>query len=228
MKLDFDKIGKTAALVSTLVLAALMINILILNAKTVDANGDKNMSKSVSYRTFDEGDPDLYNSISFSENESGSKKSAPKIKLLENNRPVALLKCDSTFLINQKGEIKNGSDSLYILDLPIITCNKVHIDTLNNRIVNEDVQEVLSFLRVLKKKPELFQLLSGIDTNSKGIVAYLNWGTVLPVIFGHGFWNEKIEYLDEYLHTLGSHELTLNAKYLDLRVNGRIVVKKNV
>ena len=59
------------------------------------------------------------------------------------------------------------------------------------------------------------------------MIAYLNVARSLPIIIGRGSLERKVAYLDAFLEQLGSTGLVEQAKYLDVRLAGQIILKKN-
>ncbi len=235
MSQKVDRMGRLAAVVTSLVLCALLLNLWVLNAGAEEHRETIPKAQFSPYR-FSPPKPSLLEKASELISLSTSKGLAvPAIDIeqeLESvnrrGKAVAYVKLEELYLVDKQGKIIASADSCPHYDLPIISGNDFLVDEKQKKLVDEGAQNALALLREIRKKNELEPLLSEIKVKNKEVVAYFAFNDVIPVIFGKGGWKEKLDNLIAYHLQLGGSKLTGMAVYLDLRIEDRIVVKKNV
>ncbi|MBN1560463.1 cell division protein FtsQ/DivIB [candidate division KSB1 bacterium] len=228
-----DKIGRIAAVLSTVVLGALLFNIWVLNATTLE-------KPAASLRASDMNVPEehkiswmkkVYDALvptALTAPVSPAELDAELVSTPRAGKPVAYVNIGKLYLISKSGKIIGAADSCRHYDVPIISSDSFLINEAGTHLVDEGTINALQLLAALEKNYSSHLLLSELKIKEKNIIAYMNLGRVLPVIFGQGSWDDKIANLTSYREQLGASELTQRALYLDLRVKDKIIVKKNV
>ncbi len=139
------------------------------------------------------------------------------IRIVE-KRPVALLNRGSLALVDESGDALPGFDSVHLLDYPLIT----GIGAQQKEALNE----VLDFITFARKND--FLLYAGISeisyTEETGIFFFLD-ENMLPVIVGNGGFYDKCTKLASVMSVLRKGGKLAQTKSIDLRFEGRVVVK---
>jgi hypothetical protein len=228
-----DRIGRAAAVLSTIVLGALLFNIWALNVTTLK-KPPAQVQESV-FMVSEERKISWMKKVydTFMPTAAGAAIPPAEIdkELLSTSRvgkPVAYVKIGKLYLISKSGKITGAADSCKHYDVPIISSDSFLINESGTHLVDEGTINALQLLAALERNYSAHSLLSEIKIKEKNIIAYMNLGRVVPVIFGQGSWDEKIDNFISYREQLGASELTQRALYLDLRVKDKIIVKKNV
>ena len=232
MSQKIDKIGKASALISSLVLMALMLNLWIIDAIASDQAGPpqkvhqraEKVRKPLMDRVYQIFAPNLQAGESVPITEAQFESSVFALT----GRPVAYVLHNELYLVNRHGKILGSSDSVQHVDVPIISGSSAQIDQEHQILTDEFTKRALSFVVEMEKFRNLHALVSEIKVLEENLVAYMNFGDVVPVIFGQDNWNEKIGNLESYYKQLGATDLNRQAAYLDLRFKDRVVVKKSV
>ncbi|RPH92686.1 MAG: cell division protein FtsQ [Calditrichaeota bacterium] len=231
MSNQFTRIGKSAAVITSLILFALLINIHIINAKADDGAGPLPKIQIHEKRPASYSSKEL-ESASASEPTEGKNETlghlAKRLNVLQSSRPIAYYLGDRLYVVDGQGKILGTADSLHTGDLPVISGRGLKLDSDRRCIAEPENSAVLALLSEFEDIVLLKPLVSGISVKNGELIAYMNFGRIVPVIFGHDHFEEKTGNLIEYYRQLGADELTRRAKYLDLRVEDRVVVKKNV
>jgi len=154
-------------------------------------------------------------------------------KLTEINRkgkPFAFLSAKTLYVIDNRGRLLSRADSLSHYDLPVITGDSLKINISTMSLGGGQLDEAINLLKFIKKKNNLlYTNISEVQVHHKiGLILYTNYAKGLPVIFGKGDIERKVTYLNAYHKELGDSELTYKAKYLDIRIEGQIILKKRV
>ncbi len=154
-------------------------------------------------------------------------------KLKELNRkskPFAYLSAKTLYIIDSRGNILSPADSLSHHDLPVISGDSLKINFSTMSLRGNEFNEAINLLKLLKKNNSLmYTNVSEVQIHDKiGLILYTNYAQGLPVIFGKGNLERKVAYLNAYHKELGDSELTYKAKYLDIRIEGQIILKKRV
>ena len=154
-------------------------------------------------------------------------------KLTELNRkgkPFAFLSAKTLYIIDNRGHILSRADSLSHYDLPVISGDSLKINFSTMSLRGNQFEDAINLLKLLKKKNYLlYTNISEVQVHDKiGLILYTNYAKGLPVIFGKGDLERKVAYLNAYHKELGDSELTYKAKYLDIRIEGQIILKKRV
>jgi hypothetical protein len=140
-----------------------------------------------------------------------------------NGKPFAIIASKELYVADRRGRILAPLDSMASVDRPVITGDDFLIDMKSGRLTGGDMEDALLFLRLVDLPCEISELHLG----KRGLVAYLKYGRDLPVILGRGSIERKCEYLEAFFLQLGPSPLARRAKYLDLRIEGQIIVKEN-
>ncbi|MDZ7317122.1 MAG: hypothetical protein ONB24_13470 [candidate division KSB1 bacterium] len=214
------RIGLHAVIITSLILLALLLNLRIMNAQATQAEPDvpdrsQLQDKPATARPSEE------------QAEGWVDKIAERLPALWGKRPIALIALPELFAVDAAGRVLGPADSLGLYDLPLLTIRQDMIDWQRKALVDETALEALKLLRLINDREELAPLVSGLKVQRDQVIAFINLGKTLPVVFGSGNWEQKVENLVEYYRQLGADNLTRQAQSLDLRVEGRIVVKRN-
>ena len=142
-------------------------------------------------------------------------------------KPIAAIACDGLFYIDRDGVILGTVDPQGFLDVPIISGDGFQFDVNSDRIFSADLQHALHFLHYLRQSNRvLYAQISEITVHDNlGLVAYLNRGRLIPLVLGHGEVGRKIVYLNAWMREAAVDYLH-QAVYLDLRLDGQVVMKK--
>ncbi len=215
MSSKLDRIGRTAAVVSSLILFAMLVNLHLMNAAAHETSPElPRWEKTRAIRESEE--PDLVSRL------------AEQLSRPFGNKEAALLEAEGRlYVVDDDGRVLGTADSLRVQDLPVISGKSLHIDENEKRCSDEGLLDALRLLRKLQQYDEIEPLISGMEVSQRNVTAYVNLGRVVPVLFGRGNWEHKVENLVEYYRQLGADELTRRARFLDLRVEDCVIVKKN-
>ena len=239
MNQKIDRIGRTAAIMSSIVLIALLFNLWVLNATATEESRKVPQQQPMPYVPETEKTSwvdRIYEALTPAPNSADA---VPVVQVSEElgksriaktrfGKPVAYVNIDKLYLISKSGVIIGPADSCEHMDLPIFNSSSFLVDEERGMLVDVGTQNALRFLAQIQKEYTLRSLLSDIKIIDGELIAYMNLGRVVPVKFGQGDWDEKINKMVSYQKQLGASELTRQALYLDLRIKDRIVVKKNV
>lgn len=225
MKIDFDAIGRYAAIVSSILLMAVLINLWVLNSASFEHESISFLEPAMAVTPTLV--PDVERAISVSESDSPSIAQVLGRIAPQQTKLLAYIYYDGLNQVSADGRVYTQADSLDHQNLPILSAPQWQIDETGSVLQTPGAQQALNFLQIAKGDPAIFRLISQVRVDeSSELVVYMNWGRVVPVKMGRGNWTEKLDHLNAYFQQLGSSELTMNAKYLDLRIKDRIVVKK--
>ncbi len=133
------------------------------------------------------------------------------------------------YAVDENGKILGLANSLPHRDLPVVTGDALSMNAKKQRLAGAEFDEVVELLQRMDGMDHLlFNQISEIHLKKNvGMIAYLNVARSLPVIIGRGSLERKVAYLDAFLEQLGSTGLVEQAKYLDVRIAGQIILKKN-
>jgi len=154
-----------------------------------------------------------------------------KLKTLNRKgKPFAFLSGKRLYIIDSRGNILSMADSLSHYDLPVISGDSLKINFLTMRLRGSQFGDAIKLIKLVKKTNiVIYMNISEVYIHNKiGLILYTNYAKGLPVIFGKGELERKVAYLNAYHRELGDSELTYNAKYLDFRLDGQIILKKRV
>ena len=234
MNHKIDRIGRTAAVISSLILCALLLNIWVLNAGAEERH--ETILKTHYYsgpvepveQKWIEKVYDFTLSFRTSADLIAGENTEKLHKINRRGNPFAYVLLDKMYIVDRHGRIIASADSCAHYDLPIISGENLSID--ENQYVLDDAgsKAAIELLHEIQKHSEIEPLVSELKVSNSGIIAYFNMGRVIPVIFGQGGWTQKLENLIAYEKQLGSSELATQALWLDLRIKDRIILKKNV
>lgn len=144
------------------------------------------------------------------------------------SKPFAFLSEKKLYLIDGKGKIIALADSTEHYDLPVISGDSLKIDWNRLQITGEEIEQALRFIKIIRKDNYLaYTNISQIYIHhSIGLVVYTNYANGLPLVIGKGDIEKKMLYVKAFQKQLGNSKLALNARYLDFRLDGQIIVKK--
>lgn len=142
-------------------------------------------------------------------------------------KPLALVNAGKLCVINRDGDIIRSEPLLSDYDLPVLTGQQFVVDDKKGKIVGGNVSQCLYFLTtVCDFNFPLYNQISEVKMDDKlGMIAYLK-KSCLPVIIGNEYMNRKVAYLSAVLPELESKNLLDLALYLDIRLNGQVILKK--
>jgi hypothetical protein len=230
-----ERIGRLAAVFSSLILSALLFNLWVLNAtanepspKIAETEAENYMMPAAPKRSMVQRVIDVILQTGTATAAIPSSEFAEDLVSPRFLKPVAFVYMDQLYLVSKTGRIIGSADSSDVYDLPIISGDAFEVDSDGKRLIDETSKQALALLADIQRNYALEPILSEIRVKDDNVIAYLNIGKVMPVIFGQGAWEQKINKFISYQKQLGASELTREARYLDLRVENRIVVKKNV
>ncbi|MBN2413125.1 cell division protein FtsQ/DivIB [candidate division KSB1 bacterium] len=154
-------------------------------------------------------------------------------KLKELNRkgkPFAFLSVKQLYLIDSRGNVLSLADSSSHYDLPVISGDSLKINFTTMTIRGKEFNEAIKLLKLLKKNNGLiYTYVSEVQIHDTiGLILYTNYAKGLPVIFGKGDLERKVAYLNAYHNEFGDSELSYKTKYLDIRIEGQIILKERV
>lgn len=226
-KFDVDGIGRVSAIVSSIMLMAIWLNVWVLKTDAHESSTIQNFPRA-------EETPELVRAVEYDLPNDELHKAVwvdniiSKIKP-EEKQAVAYFFSDYMYAINSHGKVLAPADSMPHQNLPIISGIDVQNVEPGMVIQNEKMHRALLFIENAATNKLITPLISEVKGLDNGeLVIYLNWGHVVPVKMGSGNWADKLDRLQMYYQQLGNHDLTKSAKYLDLRIEDRIIVKKNV
>lgn len=229
---DYKKtLPRHAAFLFTLCLAAFLINYYMrdnqLRANIAKPDVEMAGTGSVERRN---PSPTLTDKVShFFPNKQKSEKPAHDMSQLSSpERAVAFVKCDKMYIIDKNGHILALADSVAHVDLTVIFGEKLTVSESGLEIHGEELQTALKFITAISKYDIFAAQLSQIYIDNKyGLVAYMDWDNVIPVIIGKKNIADKIEKMESFYHNLRATSHLSQAKYVDLRLDDRAVIKKN-
>lgn len=145
-------------------------------------------------------------------------------------RPFAYLSFHRLYVINSSGKILGLADSVAHKNMPLITADEFLVNPDNFQVTGEAFAEGLDIIKnVSRLNPIIRAQLSEVNINKDlGPLLYMDWAKGIPVIFGRGSIKRKLAYLDAFYKKWGTSNLVNQTKYVDLRVEGRIILKKRV
>jgi hypothetical protein len=149
-------------------------------------------------------------------------------KTKHSGKPFAYFSNQKLYGIDEEGRILGLANSLPHLDLPVLTGTAYKMDLKKQRLAGAEFEETVQLLQGMENMSHLlYNQISEIHFDKEiGMIAYLNVSRPMPVIIGIGSCERKVAYLDAFLEHLGSSGLLEQARYLDVRIAGQIIVKK--
>jgi hypothetical protein len=230
-----DKIGRVAAILSSIFLSALLFNLWVLSATAVEEPVVPKQ-QPVSFMMPEEQKESWIEKIYDVVIQKGTAAAAIPAREFEKElvsgsrfgKPVAYVNIDKLYLITKSGKIVGAADSCEHYDVPIISSDSFLINNEGTHLVDSGTTNALQLLSEIQKNYAVKSMLSELKIKDDNIIAYMNLGKVLPVIFGQGDWNEKINNFISFQKQLGASDLVRKALYLDLCVENKIIVKKKV
>jgi len=144
-------------------------------------------------------------------------------------KPIAYLLSKKLYVVDKNCSVLGLADSVQFMDLPIISANNPKINKKNYRLADENIKNAISLVRYMNKvNPILAARLSEVHIDpSYGLITYFDWAKGIYVVFGNGDVGKKMQNLESFYQELGKTKLIHQTKSLDLRYNGRIILKKN-
>ncbi len=148
----------------------------------------------------------------------------------EKGTPFAYVSANRIFIVDHKGKLLAPADSLGFHDLPIISGDSLKIYSSTFRLAGDGVSDALNLIKNAQKQGTIvYSNLSEINIQPKlGLVVYSNISKGLPLIVGSGSIEKKIRNLRTFIQEFGDSKLLTQTRYLDLRLDGQIILKKRV
>lgn len=235
MSQKIERIGKSAAVITSLILCALVLNLWVLNADATEPRETIPSSQILPHEVLPAEPGWIERAYGFLMKPTRQGEAVPAADMGHDLQAVnragkaaAFILLDELMVIDKKGRIIAAADSCPHYNLPIISGSQFYIDEKQKMLVDRGAKNALELLSEIRTRRELWPLLSEIKVKDNEVIAYFGFGHVIPVIFGEGGWEQKIDNLIAYQNQLGGSDLGKMAAYLDLRIEDRIVVKKNV
>jgi|GEM_PF-5354755 len=143
-------------------------------------------------------------------------------------KAMAFVKCEKLFIVDKEGQILALADSVAHLDLVVVSGENIQLSESGRSVHGEEMQTVMKFIKTMSEHDVFAAQLSEVYIDSEyGLVAYMDWKNVIPVIIGKEDVTEKIEKMESLYHNLRATSHLSQAKYVDLRLDDRAVIKKN-
>jgi hypothetical protein len=145
------------------------------------------------------------------------------------SEPLAVITLDKLYYIDREGYLIGPADAFVQKDLPVITGKDFKVDVDKWRFGGDVMRDGLEFLKRLQKSNSLvYALISELNmTQQSGVIAYTSISNGVPLVLGKGQMERKVNYLNALLDGMGNTTLLDNARYLDFRIEGQIILKKN-
>lgn len=141
---------------------------------------------------------------------------------------LALFKTDQLYLIDHDAHVLAPADSAGFIDLPILSGEALKIDWNTLKVTGSCVEDALTTLRYMKRISALYTQCSEIIVDQEGgVVVYMDWDQVLPVILGRKDLKYKVDKMAVLTKHIQYVPEIRNARYLDLRIKGHAVIKQN-
>ena len=149
-------------------------------------------------------------------------------KLNGSGKPVAYLLCDELYVIDKSCKVLGLADSMQFMDLPVISVEKPLITKSSFQFACKEIEQAVDLIKYIEKvNPLLAARLSEVNIDdSLGLVTFFDWAKGIYVVFGRGDVGNKIKNLESFYQELGRSNLIHITKSLDLRYDGRIILKK--
>ncbi|MDZ7721912.1 MAG: cell division protein FtsQ/DivIB [candidate division KSB1 bacterium] len=189
------------ALMVTLIIAAVVINHMMIQAPAVKRTADINIRTAGTgqIRQNEQMPAAIQKSVL-----DNRKKTHDRETVL--SRAVALFRTDRFYLIDKNGSILAPVDSVGFVDMPILSGQSLEIDSMSGVLTGPFISDALNFTRLLKTYPDLYAQCSEIIIDDeKGVVAFMDWDDVLPIILGSRDMERKLHKLDvlsRHVHTV--------------------------
>ena len=131
------------------------------------------------------------------------------------------------YLVDRRGCVLGLADSVGLRDVPIIHARTLRIRPESLQLADEAFKETLDLLRWLDRKySALYAQLSDVEISRPvGLIAHFNWVEPVAVVFGRGDVKRKARFLHSFYKELGNTRLVGHIRYLDLRLDDRIILK---
>lgn len=142
--------------------------------------------------------------------------------------PFAVLVYHGLYYITEEGYLIRPVDELS-QDLPVITGSAYCVDVKKWRFAGDELFDALEFLKKIQRMhPILFAQISELYISTEyGIVAHTSLAQGIPLILGKGEMERKARYLAAFVDRMQGDTLLEDVKYMDFRVDGQIILKKN-
>ncbi len=229
--MDLMRIGKKILFILMAITAGLTVGLKFLqahspqNSDTAVLNSDP-QSPRIHWNTFLQ----RVNLISSDDNPVLVPASLPEVqqyisKSQRSGVALATISYNQVYRVDKNGWITSQSGSLDVL--PVITASELYFDLKSRAFAGADLELALQFLQMIKETDAaLYYQISEIHIDSRvGLVLFCSAGLV-PVIIGRNNIYRKAMVIHSLWRQLGSTELLSEAKYLDTRYKGQIVLKK--
>jgi hypothetical protein len=142
--------------------------------------------------------------------------------------PFARLAYHGLYIIDEQGYLVRAVDESS-LDLPVITGSTYQIDVKKWRFAGDDMSDALEFLkRIQRTHPLLYAQISELYISTdNGIIVQTSLAQGMPLILGKGGMERKARYLTAFVDRMEDTSLLDNIRYMDFRIEGQIILKRN-
>ena len=147
---------------------------------------------------------------------------------LHKGKPVAIISADGLHFVNRKGYLVMPPKFPTKYDLPVISGDNITVDLSELMLIGESLHEALTIVNTAQEASVvLYNQISNISMHdSLGLLVQLQGPPRVNAVFGHGQIKQKVAYLATIMEKLEQSELLVQARYLDFRYRGQVVVKK--
>ncbi|KAA3612101.1 MAG: hypothetical protein DWQ05_19050 [Calditrichaeota bacterium] len=146
---------------------------------------------------------------------------------VEERNPVALIIDNGIWGVDAEGMLLPRFRSRHGLDYPVIVSENLQRHNPGERIDNARVLQLVSFLGILKESnASVYSLISELSWNEIEGLRILTVRRNVPVLFGQSSHLEKCKKLATAWQYLSVKNRLDSIKYLDLRFQNQIIIKK--
>ena len=239
MKIDFNTLGKRLLSYSFAILFGVLIWQAILEAHAPSLKKDKSVQGPYEI-TFNEPDSlntfkliDRLKSLTSKDSQifllASDKAKTELDKIISDSKPFCYVTSGKTmYAIDDNGYVLFPADSLEYYNIPVLSGKKLSVD-LSEKRLGAGVFPALEFYKILLAEDKVLasQLVEINMDDKAGLIANFYWNRTVPVIIGKGKLKYKSECINSLYKQYGYSDYFENVKSLDLRIDGRAILKKN-
>jgi cell division protein FtsQ len=146
---------------------------------------------------------------------------------VEERTPLAVVTATPLSYLDERGVVLPSSISKAIYDLPVLSGIPADVKlTPGTTVIQEDVQEALALLSVLKiVNREMFHRISEVRVRGTGDMVLTSAESGVPIIFGRGSIADKVARLEAFWTSEVAERGAQNLEYVDLRFRDQVVVR---
>jgi hypothetical protein len=150
------------------------------------------------------------------------------LKMKHRGTPFLYLSCGRVYGINEDGEILGTAEELPRAEVPVVTGTALKFHVKKGCLAGEEFEQLVQFVQLVEDANSLlYSRISEINISQEiGMIAYVNWLQMMPIIVGRNDLEVKVHNLDVFFSQLGNSELAEKTRYLDVRIDGKIILKK--